>query len=78
MVQTSRAGIRTGTAEHSEYYMDEQKVFLTRGEPKFVERKPDGKVQTTEGSDLTYYANDDRLLVNGSPARPGQSQIQRK
>jgi hypothetical protein len=27
---------------------------------------------------LTYFANDDRLLVNGSRAQPGQSQIKRK
>ncbi len=78
IVQTSRTGTRTGTAEHGEYYAGEQRVFLTGGEPRLVEKKPDNQVQTTQGSDLTYYANDDRLLVNGSPARPGQSRIQRR
>jgi lipopolysaccharide export system protein LptA len=78
IVQTSRVGIRTGTGEHAEYYTDEQKVLLKEGQPKLVERKLSGKQDTTEGAELTYFANDDRLLVNGSPARPGQSRIQRK
>jgi lipopolysaccharide export system protein LptA len=78
IVQNSRTGTRTGTAEHGEYYTGEQKVLLTGGQPKLVERKLSGKQDTTEGDELTYFANDDRLLVNGSPARPGQSRIQRK
>src|SRR6185369_15394894 len=73
IVQNSRTGTRTGTAEHGEYYTGEQKVLLKGGQPKLVERKLSGKQDTTEGDELTYFANDDRLLVNGSPARPGQS-----
>ena len=69
---------RTGSGEHGEYYTDEQKVFLNGGEPKLRERTLNGKENTTEGAELTYFANDDRLLVNGSPAKPGQSRIQRK
>ncbi len=76
--QTSKAGKRTGTAEHAEYYTQDQRVFLRDGQPKLVEQPPNGKDKTTEGENLTYFANDDRLLVNGSPARPGQSQIKRK
>jgi lipopolysaccharide export system protein LptA len=78
IVQTSRAGVRTGAGEHAEYHAGDQRVSLRGGAPKLVERTPDGRTQTTEGADLTYFANDDRLLVNGSPARPGQSRIQRK
>jgi len=78
VVHDSRTAGRTGTSEHAEYYTNEQKIILRGGEPKMVERKPNGRVDTTEGSELTYYANDDRLLVNGSSSRPGQSQTQRK
>ncbi len=78
IVQNSRVGTRTGSAEHGEYHTGEQKVLLKGGQPKLVERKLDGEQVTTEGQELTYFANDDRLLVNGSPARPGQSRIQRK
>jgi len=78
IVQTSRPAVRTGTAEHAEYYTDEQKVFLKGGAPKLEERKTSGKSDITEGAELTYFANDDRLLVNGSPAKRGQTRIQRK
>jgi lipopolysaccharide export system protein LptA len=78
IVQNSRAGARNGTGEHAEYYTGDQKVILKGGEPKLVERKLSGKQDVTTGDELTYFANDDRLLVNGSPAKPGQSQIQRK
>ena len=76
--RNSFTGTRTGTGQHGEYYTGEQKVLLKGGQPKLVERKLSGKQDTTEGDELTYFANDDRLLVNGSPARPGQSRIQRK
>lgn len=78
IVQSSRVAVRTGTGEHAEYFEGEQKVILKGGAPKLVERKLSGKSDTTEGAELTYFANDDRLLVNGSAARPGQSRIQRK
>ena len=77
-MQAATKKTRTGTAEHAEYYPDEQKVFLYEGAPKMTERDPEGKVKTTEGADLTYFAGDDRLLVNGSLAHPGQTTFQRK
>ena len=78
ITQSSRDGTRTGTSEHAEYYTGDQKVFLRDGQPRLVEHRLDGKDKTTEGADLTYYANDDRLVVNGSSAHPGQSAIKRK
>ena len=30
------------------------------------------KPSTTEGKELIYFANDDRLLVTGEPDKPGQ------
>jgi len=73
IVQNSRVATRTGSAEHAEYYTDEQKVYLKDGAPKLVERKLSGKQTTTDGTELTYFANDDRLVVIR-----GQSRIQRK
>ncbi len=62
--QASSGVQRTGTAEHGEYYVDEQKVILRGGSPKMVET---GKLDTT-GDELTYFADNDRLLVNGKSA----------
>jgi lipopolysaccharide export system protein LptA len=73
--QTSQGVTYNGTAEHSEYYTDEQKVILTGGMPKMV--RSDGSFAVGPGG-LTYYANDDRLLVNGSDGKPATSHLVRK
>jgi lipopolysaccharide transport protein LptA len=65
---------RTGTAEHSEYYADEGKVTLTGGRPLLL----DSKTGKTEGDHLTYWSNDDRLLVNGQPTSQVKSIVRKK
>jgi lipopolysaccharide export system protein LptA len=74
IVQSARDRTRTGTAEHSEYYTADQKILLTGGAPKFE----DTKGNVTTGDRLTYFANDDRLLVNGSAAKPASSRVEGK
>jgi lipopolysaccharide export system protein LptA len=71
---TKRAKTRTGTSEHSEYYADEGKVIMNGGRPLLVDSK-EGK---TEGNELTWWANDDRLLVNGVPSNPVKSIVRKK
>jgi lipopolysaccharide export system protein LptA len=74
IVSTAHAKVRTGTSEHSEYYADDGKVFLNGGRPLLVDSK-EGKV---EGDDLTWWANDDRLLVNGHPRSQVKSVVRKK
>jgi len=64
---------RTGTSEHAEYYTADERVLLTGGTPRFV----DSCKGETKGEKLTYFANDDRLLVNGESSQPSQSRIDR-
>ena len=75
IVQTAADRKRTGKAEHCEYYTDNQKLVLRGGEPEFIDSL---KGNNTRGVELTYFANDDRLLVNGSPEQPVKSRIRRK
>ena len=65
---------RTGTSEHAEYYADEQKVILQKGQPLLV----DSKTGNTTGQQLTWWANNDRLLVEGGASTPTQSTIRKK
>jgi lipopolysaccharide export system protein LptA len=74
IVQTSPARTRTGTGQHAEYYTEDQKIILRGGQPVVVDSR-DG---STQGVQLTYFANDDRLLVNGAPDRPATSRTRRK
>jgi lipopolysaccharide export system protein LptA len=66
--------IRDGTSEHVEYFVDDDKVVLTGGRPKFV----DSLRGTTQGDKLTWFSKDDRLLVNGVEAEPAKSVLHRK
>jgi lipopolysaccharide export system protein LptA len=75
----SKDRTRDGTGEHSEYYPDEQKVILRGPWVKMVEQifgAP--KPNTTEGTELTWWANDARLLVTGAPEKPVDTRILRK
>jgi lipopolysaccharide export system protein LptA len=74
IVQKAVDRTRTGTAEHSEYYVGESKVILNQGKPKLV----DSLKGTTEGRQLTYFSNNDRLLVDGEKDKPAESNLRRK
>ena len=69
-----RGKTRTGTSEHAEYYADDGKVILNGGRPLLV----DSKEGRTQGDQLTWWTNDDRLLVNGVPNSPVKSIVRRK
>jgi lipopolysaccharide export system protein LptA len=65
---------RDAWSEHAEYFVDEDKVILEGGQPRFV----DSTRGTTRGQKLTWYSSDDRLLVNGVPQQPVKSVLHRK
>jgi lipopolysaccharide export system protein LptA len=64
---------RRGTGEHGEYHVAQEKLVLSGGSPVLV----DSVRGTTRGQELTYFANDGRLLVDGG-GQPAVSRIQRK
>jgi lipopolysaccharide export system protein LptA len=66
---------RIGTSESAEYYADEGKVILQKGEPLLV----DSVKGQTRGRQLTWWANDDRLLIDGvDQSSPARSTIRKK
>jgi lipopolysaccharide export system protein LptA len=65
---------RVGNSEHAEYYTDEGKVILTGGEPKLN----DSKRGNTKGDKLTWFTGDDRLIIEGTPEKKGQSHLRKK
>jgi lipopolysaccharide export system protein LptA len=75
----SKDRTRDGSGEHSEYYTDEQKVILRGPLVKMVEQIFNvPKPKTSQGTELTWWANDDRLLVNGTPEKPVDTRILRQ
>ncbi len=74
ILQTTDKRKRVGTGEHAEYYAEDEKLILQGGQPTLV----DSLKGTTKGKQLTWFSNDDRLLVNGVESAPAESTIRRK
>jgi len=74
IVQAAPDRTRTGTAEHAEYYVADDKIILEGGQPKLV----DSLKGTTTGKQLTYFSKNDRLLVNGVEQELASGVIRRK
>jgi lipopolysaccharide export system protein LptA len=72
--QSSPGRTRDGAAEHAEYYTTDQKIILRGGNPTLN----DSLKGATAAQELTYFAGDDRLLVNGAPEQPAKSRLRRK
>ena len=65
---------RRGSAEHAEYYVKENKVILHGGAPQF----DDSLKGSTRGEQLTWFPDNDRLLVEGRKSQPAVTHILRK
>ncbi len=74
IVQTAPGRTRTGTAEHSEYYTDDEKVILRGGQPKLV----DSVGGATQAPELIYRTSDGSLQGTGADGNPVQSRLIRK
>ena len=74
IVQKTPARTRVGTGEHAEYYTGDEKIIL-KGVPAQLNDTLKGN---TRGAQLTYYADDDRLLVDGEPQKPAASRVKGK
>ncbi len=74
IVRSSPGRTSTFRGEHAVYHAAEQKIVVNGGEPQLA----DSAKGVVRGSELTYYANDDRLLVTGAPGSPVRSRIRRK
>ena len=65
---------RTGSAQHCEYYTKDNKVILNGGAPQMV----DSYKGLTKGRELTYYSDDDRLIVDGQKTALAFTQMKKK
>ena len=74
IVQAAPDRTRTGTSDHAEYFTDNERIVLRGGQPQMV----DSKKGYARGTELTYFVNDDRLLVSGSAQQRATSRLRRK
>jgi lipopolysaccharide export system protein LptA len=66
---------RVGNGEHAEYYTEDGKVVLSGGQPKLSDSKTGND---TRGEKLTWFTDDDRLIVEGAPKQQTQSHLRKK
>ncbi len=65
---------RTGTSEHCEYWTNNSKVILSGGSPELK----DSFKGVTRGRQLTYFGDDDRLVVDGIDKKLAFSEMKKK
>ena len=74
IVQAAKDRKRIGKGEHAEYYTDEGKIILSGGEP----RLDDSVGGSTAADKLTYFTDDDKLIVEGNPKKQVKTHLARK
>ena len=72
--QAAKGRQRIGTSEHAEYYSEEGKIVLTGGEP-FLKDSLRGN---SRGDKLTYFTEDDKLIMEGAPQKPVKTELHKK
>jgi lipopolysaccharide export system protein LptA len=65
---------RVGTSEHCEYYTTDSKVVLNEGAPQIV----DSYKGLTKGKKLTYFSDDDHLIVDGQKDQLAYTRMKKK
>jgi lipopolysaccharide export system protein LptA len=64
---------RIGSGEHTEYYSEDGRIVLFGGEPQLQ----DTLRGNTRGGKLTYYTDDDRLVVDGAERAPVRTELRK-
>jgi len=64
---------RVGSGVHAEYYTADERVILRGSEALLV----DSVKGTSQGAELTYFTNDDRLVVASAPQKQVKSKLRK-
>lgn len=74
IVQTAPDRTRTGAGDHAEYHTDNERIILKGTQAQLI----DTVRGNTRGTQLTWFVNDDRLLVSGASDSRAMSRLRRK
>ncbi len=70
----AKARRRTGRGEHADYFLDEERIVLSGGNPS-VE---DSEKGITRGAVITWFGRQDRMIVDNEGAGPAVSRVKQK
>jgi len=74
IVETSPIRKRTGTGIHAEYYTADERVILRGNDARLV----DSVKGTSDGAELTYFTDEDKLVVTAAPKKQVKTKLRRK
>ena len=69
--ETAPDRTRTGSGEHAEYYLADERMVLNGGNPVVV----DSKRGTSRGAEITWFSRQDTLVVDNTGAGPAVSRV---
>jgi len=78
IVETGAQRVRKGTGETGEFYSADSKLVLEGGKPEMVDVVKGVEQRRTTGKQLTWFANNDKIIVDGQEQKPALSTLQRK
>lgn len=78
IVETGEQRVRRGNGETGEYYTADSKLVLEGGKPEMVDVVKGVEQRRTTGKQLTWFSNNDKIIVDGQEQKPSLSTLQRK
>ncbi len=78
IVETSEERTRKGSGEAAEYYTSEERLILSGGKPEMVDIVRGVEQRRTTGKELSWFARQNRILVDGAEQTPTRSVVKRK
>jgi lipopolysaccharide export system protein LptA len=78
IVETGAQRVRKGNGETGEFYTADSKLVLEGGKPEMVDLVKGVEQRRTTGKQLTWFANNDKIIVDGQEQKPAFSTLQRK
>ncbi|MDQ6676428.1 MAG: LPS export ABC transporter periplasmic protein LptC [Acidobacteriota bacterium] len=74
IVETTPNRKRTGTGNHAEYYTADERIIVRGNDARLV----DSLKGASEGAELTYFTDEDKLVVTAAPKKQVKTKLRRK
>lgn len=78
IIETGAERVRRGLGDTGEYYTADSRLVLEGGKPEMIDVVKGVEQRRTTGKQLTWFANNNKIIVDGQEQKPALSTLQRK
>lgn len=78
IVETGSERVRRGLGDTGEYYTADSRLVLEGGKPEMIDIVKGVEQRRTTGKQLSWFANNNKIIVDGQEQKPTLSTVQRK